>query len=133
MTGRPGVPLPLGWDAIPGARGCTPQSCAFRDQAQDLAQFSVRIFGMSTQTTTEQSEAAQRLHLPFELLSDQELAFTKALRLPTFEVEGRTLQKRVTLVAVEGRIVKVFYPVFPSNKNAEEVLSWLRSQPKFNR
>lgn len=125
MTGRPVMPLPEGWDEIPGARGCTPQSCAFRDHYAELRSLGAELFGLSTQTTDYQREAHDRLHLPFELLSDAELAFARALRLPMFQVEGMTLIKRLTLIAAAGRIEKVFYPVFPPDKNAEEVIAWL--------
>lgn len=127
MTGQPGSPLPDGWNEIPGARGCTPQSCAFRDHHQELAELKTQVFGLSTQTTEYQMEAVERLHLPFELLSDSGLAFARALRLPMFEIEGNQLIKRVTLIADAGEIVKVFYPVFPPDKNADEVVNWLRS------
>jgi peroxiredoxin len=127
MTGRPGVPLPDGWDQIPGARGCTPQSCAFRDHSQELTALNAQVFGLSTQTTEYQREAAERLHLPFELLSDSSLQFANALRLPTFDVEGMRLIKRITLIARDGKIVKHFYPVFPPDKNAEDVVAWLQS------
>ena len=125
-TGRPDVPVPAGWDAIPGARGCTPQSCAFRDRHREFKALGVGVFGLSTQTTEDQREAAERLHLPMELLSDARLAFARALDLPTFEFEGMVLIKRLTLVALDGRITKVFYPVFPPDANAQEVLAWLR-------
>ena len=125
MTGRPGSDLPAGWDEIPGARGCTPQSCAFRDHHAEIIALGARVFGLSTQSTGYQREAAGRLHLPFELLSDEELAFAKALDLPTFEVEGMVLLKRLTLIIDDGRIVKVFYPVFPPDRNAEEVVEYL--------
>jgi peroxiredoxin len=126
MTGRPGVPLPDGWDAIPGARGCTPQSCAFRDHHTELRALDTEVFGLSTQDTAYQREAAERLHLPFELLSDAQLAWATALRLPTFNVDGMTLIKRLTLVVNGGRIEHVFYPVFPSDENAAQVIAWLR-------
>jgi peroxiredoxin len=127
-TGVPGEPLPDGWDAIPGARGCTPQSCAFRDHFAQLRALGVaRAFGLSTQTTAYQQEAAGRLHLPFPLLSDADLRFARALRLPTFEVAGMTLLKRLTLVIDDGVITKVFYPVFPPDRNAEEVVGWLQA------
>jgi len=128
MTGRPGVPLPDGWDQIPGARGCTPQSCSFRDQHQELTALNAQVFGLSTQTTEYQREAAGRLHLPFELLSDSSLQFANALNLPTFEIEGMRLIKRVTLIAHDGKIVKHFYPVFPPDKNPEDVVAWLRNK-----
>src|SRR5499433_3746941 len=128
MTGRPGVPLPDGWDQIPGARGCTPQSCSFRDHHQELTALNAQVFGLSTQTTEYQREAAGRLHLPFELLSDSSLQFANALRLPTLEIEGMRLIKRVTLIAHDGKIVKHFYPVFPPDKNAEDVVAWLRNK-----
>jgi peroxiredoxin len=124
-TGRPGEELPQGWDEIPGARGCTSQSCAFRNHYEELQVFDVRVFGLSTQDTEYQKEAAGRLHLPFELLSDEKLAFARALGLPVFEVEGMTLIKRLTLIVTGGRIEEVFYPVFPPGENAREVLEWL--------
>ncbi len=125
MTGRPGSDLPAGWDEIPGARGCTPQSCNFRDHHAEIGALGARVFGLSTQSTAYQREAAGRLHLPFELLSDEELAFARALDLPTFEVEGMVLLKRLTLIIDDGRIEKVFYPVFPPDRNAEEVVEYL--------
>lgn len=129
MTGRPDRQLPAGWDEIPGARGCTPQSCAFRDHHQELRAYVAEVFGVSTQDTAYQREAVERLHLPFELLSDAELRFARALRLPTFAVDGMTLLKRLTLIVADGVVVKVFYPVFPPHKNAEEVLAWLAQHP----
>jgi peroxiredoxin len=127
-TGRPGQPLPEGWDAIPGARGCTPQSCAFRDHFAELrAAGAAHVFGLSTQDTEYQREAAERLALPFPLLSDADLRFTRALHLPTFEAAGATLLKRLTLIARDGRILRVFYPVFPPDQNAQEVLLALRA------
>ena len=127
-TGVPGKPIPDGWDAIPGARGCTPQSCDFRDHFAELRNAGVaHLFGLSTQDSDYQREAAQRLHLPFAILSDADLAFAKAMRLPTFEVEGMTLLKRLTLVIDDGRITHVFYPVFPPNKSAQEVLGWCQT------
>jgi peroxiredoxin len=125
LTGRPDVALPEGWDEIPGARGCTPQSCAFRDHHAELQALDARVFGLSTQDTGYQREAAERLHLPFALLSDEGLEFACALKLPTFEADGKTLIKRLTLVVRDGMIETVFYPVFPPGKNAEEVLEWL--------
>lgn len=126
MTGRPGVPLPPGWDLIPGARGCTPQACAFRDAYSDIRRTGSAIYGVSTQDTGYQREAASRMHLPFALLSDSGEDFSRALRLPLLEVEGMRLIKRLTLIAVDGVIRKVFYPVFPPDRNAAEVLQWLR-------
>ena len=128
MTGRPGVPLPDGWDAIPGARGCTPQSCNFRDHHTELSALGVGVFGLSTQDTEYQREARDRLHLPLQLLSDSSLQLKNALRLPTFQVQGMELYKRLTLIIETGKIEKVFYPVFPPDKNAEEVLVWLKQQ-----
>ncbi|MBX7481629.1 peroxiredoxin [Qipengyuania qiaonensis] len=130
MTGKPGVALPDGWDMIPGARGCTPQSCAFRDHAADLRRLGVdHLFGISTQDTADQGEAAERLHLPFPLLSDADLALTSALRLPTMDVAGATLLKRLTMVIDEGTITRVFYPVFPPDRSAADVIAWLASAP----
>ncbi len=126
LTGRPGKELPREWDDIPGARGCTPQSCAFRDHHAELQTLGVRVFGLSTQSTGYQREAAERLRLPFGLLSDEKRAFAKALALPTFEVEGMTLVKRLTLVIHDRRVETVFYPVFPPGENAREVVEWLR-------
>lgn len=127
-TGVPGVALPTGWDAIPGARGCTPQSCGFRDHFGELKRLGVaQLYGLSTQDTAYQTEAASRLHLPFSILSDQKLAFTRALSLPTLCVDGMTLLKRMALVIDDGVIAKVFYPVFPPDKNAEEVIAWLQA------
>ena len=128
-TGRSDQELPPGWNDIPGARGCTPQSCAFRDHHLELQRLSARVFGISTQSTEYQQEAAQRLHLPFALLSDGELQFVSALRLPTFEVGEMTLIKRLTLILRDGRIAKVFYPVFPPDLNALQVINWLSHNP----
>jgi peroxiredoxin len=134
LTGRPDLALPEGWDEIPGARGCTPQSCAFRDHHAELQALNARVFGLSTQDTGYQREAAGRLHLPFALLSDEKLEFAGALNLPTFEVEGKTLIKRLTLLVEDGKIETLFYPVFPPGKNAEEVLEWLlRTRRKLER
>jgi peroxiredoxin len=124
-TGRPDVDPPQGWNDIPGARGCTPQSCAFRDHYQELRQHAAQVFGLSTQDTDYQREAVMRLHLPFEILSDEGLAFTRALRLPTFVVDGMTLIKRMALISRDARIEKVFYPVFPPDRNAADVLDWM--------
>jgi peroxiredoxin len=127
-TGVPGIDLPPGWNEIPGARGCTPQSCSFRDHFGELKRLGVaQLYGLSTQDTAYQQEAATRLHLPFAILSDAKLAFTKALKLPTFTVAGMTLLKRMALVIDDGVIVKAFYPVFPPDKSAEEVIAWLQA------
>ncbi|MEC9368601.1 MAG: peroxiredoxin [Pseudomonadota bacterium] len=118
------------WDQIPGARGCTPESCAFRDHYAELREAGAQeVFGFSTQDTDYQREAVERLHLPFALLSDAELLLTRALRLPTFRVRGVTLVKRMTLVVRDGRIEHVFYPVFPPDGHAEAVLNWMRANP----
>ncbi len=125
-TGQPNKELPEGWNEIPGARGCTPQSCAFRDHHQELKMLGAQVFGVSIQDTPYQQEAAERLHLPFELLSDSAFEFTTSLRLPTFDIAGLTLIKRLTLIVNDGQIKKVFYPVFPPDKNAEDVINWLK-------
>ncbi len=126
-TGIPGVPLIEGWDAIPGARGCTPQSCGFRDHFAELKGLGVaQLFGLSTQSTDYQREVVERLHLPFAILSDADFKLTRAIRLPTFDVAGMTLIKRMAWIIDDGVIAKAFYPVFPPDKNAEEVISWLR-------
>jgi peroxiredoxin len=125
-TGVPGVALPPGWNEIPGARGCTPESCGFRDHAAELGRLGAAVAGLSTQDTDYQREAAQRLHLPFPLVSDAEYELTNALRLPTFETSGMTLLRRLTLVVRDGVIERVFYPVFPPDTHAEEVLATLR-------
>jgi peroxiredoxin len=130
MTGVPGKALPEGWDAIPGARGCTPQACGFRDHWRELSALNASVFGVSVQTTEYQAELARRLHLPFEILSDAEFKLCEALRLPTFEVDGMRLMKRITLIVCQGRIEQVFYPVFPPNESAGEVLHWLASHPR---
>jgi len=127
-TGVPGVDAPAGWDDIPGARGCTPQSCGFRDHFGELKKLGVaQLFGLSTQDTSYQQEAAARLHLPFAILSDEKLAFTRALKLPTFTTSGMTLLKRMALVIDDGKITHAFYPVFPPDKNAEDVIAWLQA------
>jgi peroxiredoxin len=128
MTGRSDTPLPDGWDMIPGARGCTPQSCAFRDHFAELKQLGVTdLFGLSTQTTEYQAEAARRLHLPFPLLSDCDYELTDALRLPTFHAAGQRLLKRLTMIVARGTIEHVFYPVFPPDRSAADVRDWLRA------
>jgi peroxiredoxin len=130
-TGVPGVPLPDGWDDIPGARGCTPESCAYRDALAEFEALGATVVGISAQTAEEQAEFAAREHIPFPLISDAGLSLAKGLLLPTFEVEGMTLYKRLTLVAEASAIVKVFYPVFPPDRNAAEVLAWLRRRRAF--
>jgi peroxiredoxin len=127
-TGRPGEPPLEGWDQIPGARGCTPQSCGFRDHFAELRRLGVAcVYGLSSQSTDDQREAAERLHLPFPVLSDAELKLARAIRLPTFTTAGMTLLKRMALVIDDGVISKVFYPVFPPDKNAAEVVAWLQA------
>lgn len=139
LTSASGVELPEGWDLIPGARGCTPEACSFRDHHEELRELGAEVFGLSTQTTDYQKELVSRLHLPFELLSDSRLEFARALRLPTFELERAvgsqptTLIKRLTLALLEGRIEKVFYPVFPPNEHAGEVVAWLSANPALSR
>lgn len=127
-TGRPGVENPDGWDMIPGARGCSPQSCSFRDHFAELRALGIdHLFGLSTQDPDYQREAAERLHLPFAILSDERLDLTRAMNLPTFEASGMTLLKRLTLVISDGVVEHVFYPVFPPDRNASEVAEWLSS------
>jgi peroxiredoxin len=128
MTGVPGQALPEGWDSIPGARGCTPQTCAFRDHYREIRDLGAEVFGLSTQSTEYQREMVERLHLPFEILSDADLAFARALKLPTFEAQGRELIKRLTLMVEGTRIAHVFYPVFPPDANAPEVVAWLEQR-----
>ncbi len=126
-TGEPGRDNPEGWDMIPGARGCTPQSCSFRDHFAELRSLGVMgLFGLSTQSTIYQREAVERLHLPFPILSDESLIVARALRLPTFETAGMTLLSRLTMVIDAGVIAHVFYPVFPPDRSADEVIAWLR-------
>lgn len=127
-SGKPGQPLLPGWDETPGARGCTPQSCAFRDLHGELQQLGVRVAGLSVQSLADQAEFAKRNHLPFPVLSDPERRLGSALDLPTFEIAGLTLYKRITLVAEDARIVKVLYPVFPPDANAGDVLRWLQNR-----
>jgi peroxiredoxin len=125
-TGRPGVENPDGWDMIPGARGCTPQTCSFRDHFAELKALGVeRLFGLSTQDPDYQREAAERLHLPFAILSDERLELTAAMGLPAFETSGMTLLKRFTLVIEDGTVEHVFYPVFPPDRSASDVIDWL--------
>jgi len=125
-SGRPGRDLLPGWDDIPGARGCTPQSCAFRDHSVELAALGARVAGLSAQTLDDQMEFAQRNQMPFPVISDEWLELARDPGLPTFEVEGLTLYKRLALIAEQGRIVKVFYPVFPPDRNAQDVVDWLK-------
>jgi peroxiredoxin len=127
-TGRPGEPLPTGWDEIPGARGCTPQACSFRDLHAEIAAEGAHVLGLSAQPVAEQREVVERLGLPYALASDPLLTVAEALSLPTFEVDGMRLYKRLTLIAVGGEIVQVFYPVFPPNRNAADVLEWLQAR-----
>ncbi|MGY3233859.1 MULTISPECIES: peroxiredoxin [unclassified Bradyrhizobium] len=130
-TGEPGkISLVDDWDMIPGARGCTPQTCAFRDLFAELkAAGASQVFGLSTQSNEYQTEMASRLHLPFPVLSDEKLAFTRALNLPTMEVAGLTLIKRLALIVDDAKITHVFYPVFPPDRNAGDVLDWLKANP----
>lgn len=137
MTGSPDNPPPEGWDLIPGARGCTPQSCAFRDHYAELRALGARVFGLSTQRTDYQREAVERLRLPFAILSDADLEMTTALNLPTFEIDQlagdvgpQRLHKRLTMIVEDGVILKVFYPVFPPDRNAADVIAWLAANPR---
>lgn len=127
-TGRPDEPLPAGWDAVPGARGCTPQACSYRDHRTELQQLGAAVFGVSTQATAYQQELVARLHLPFEVLSDADCYLADALRLPTFEAGGERLLKRLTLITRGGRIEVCFYPVFPADADVPMVLDWLRKR-----
>ncbi|MFZ3599386.1 MerR family transcriptional regulator [Streptomyces sp. BH104] len=130
LTGQPGTDLPEGWNTIPGARGCTPETCGFRDHFQDLLEVGAgRVYGLSSQDTAYQNEVVERLGLPFDMLSDPELALADALGLPTFEVEGMRLFKRLTLVIRDGIVEHAFYPIFPPNEHAQQVLTWLRDNP----
>lgn len=135
MTGKPGVELPDGWDLIPGARGCTPESCGFRDHYQQLREAGASsVYGMSSQTTDYQAEAVERLHLPFPMISDPELSLADALNLPTFSAPGHDrLYSRLTLAIQGNEIEKVFYPIFPPNEHAKEVLDWLHSSRSVER
>jgi peroxiredoxin len=128
-TGEPDKDPPPGWNEIPGARGCTPETCAFRDHYKEMKTLGAEVFGLSSQTTEYQQEMVHRLHVPFEVLSDADLKLTRALRLPTFSIAGMTLIKRLTLVIRDGKVEKVFYPIFPPDKHADEVKAWLKSHP----
>ena len=130
MTGQPGVPLPPGWDDIPGARGCTPQNVAYKDHYDELTELGAQVFGLSTQTTEYQLEMAQRLHLPFAILSDHDMAFAKGLQLPTFHTSGMQLLKRLTLIAKDTKVVAVKYPIFPSNSDAAWAVDWLQQHSR---
>jgi peroxiredoxin len=127
-TGTPGVEPPEGWDAYPGARGCTPQSCGFRDHVDELRSLEAKVAGVSAQTLPEQIEFAERTHMPYPVIADPQLVLRDTLGLPTFEIAGMTLYKRLALVADRGVIVKAFYPVFPPDRNAGDVVAWLRRQ-----
>lgn len=128
-TGAPGETITDDWNAIPGARGCTPQACSFRDQIAELRKLGVdHVFGVSTQDSTYQAEARERLHLPYELLSDEHLTFARALQLPTFEWKQTTLIKRLALAIVDGKITHVWFPVFPPDSNAQVVVDWLKAK-----
>lgn len=130
MTGRPDVVLPDGWNMLPGARGCTPQSCGFRDHFAELKALGAkRLFGLSSQSTAYQQEACERLHLPFALLSDERLELARALDLPLMETSGMVLLKRLTLIIRDGEIEQVFYPVFPPDRSADDVMEWLAANP----
>jgi peroxiredoxin len=128
QTGTPGQPVPRGWDLIPGARGCTPQNCAFRDSAQELADLGAVVFGLSAQSLDEQREFAERERIPYPLLNDNEFRLAEELGLPTFEADGLRYYRRLTFVATQGRVTKVFYPVFPPQDNAADVVAWLRTK-----
>jgi len=127
-TGRPGEKIPPTWDRIPGARGCTPHSCGYRDHFDEFRQRGMAVYGVSSQDTAYQRELVERTKLPYEILSDEKFRLTEALRLPTFVFEGVRLIKRLAFIANKGRIEKVFYPVFPPDQNAQVVLSWLHAQ-----
>ena len=128
QTGPPEKPIPPGWDEVPGARGCTPQSCGFRDHAADLAAFGARVAGVSSQTLAEQQEFAARARMPFPIISDEHFALARELSLTTFEFDGARFYKRLALIAQNGVVVKAFYPVFPPDRNAVEVLEWLSTE-----
>jgi peroxiredoxin len=126
LTGTPGEPLPPGWDQIPGARGCTPENCSFRDHAADFAGLGVRVRGLSAQPLGEQRRFAEREHIPYALLNDAALTLASRLGLPTFDAAGMRLYRRLTFIARRGRIERVFYPVFPPHTHVDEVLAWMR-------
>jgi len=129
-TGLPGKEPSASWNEIPGARGCTPQNCSFRDEYANLQQAGAKqVFGVSTQNSRYQQEAAERLHLPYLLVSDEKVAWAQALNLPTFDFEGETLIKRLTLIVDDGVITHVLYPVFPPDKSAAETLAWISEHP----
>jgi peroxiredoxin len=128
-TGEPSKPAPADWDLIPGARGCTPQSCGFRDLHLEFKKLGFQVFGVSSQETDYQKEFVSRNHIPFEILSDSEFKLTNSMQLPTFEYNGLRLMKRMAWVTEKGLITKVFYPVFPPNENAQTVLKWLNERP----
>jgi peroxiredoxin len=133
-TGKPGVENPEGWDMIPGARGCTPQSCSFRDHFAEIKNLGVQhLFGLSTQSSEYQREVAERLHLPFAILSDEHLRLVRAMNLPVFETSGMTLLKRFTLVIDDGIVTHVFYPVFPPDRSASDVVVWLSGVGQISR
>jgi peroxiredoxin len=128
MTGRPGVPLPPGWDQIPGARGCTPQNLAYKDHYSELTALGANVFGLSTQSTAYQQEMAERLHLPFAVLSDEQMLLTKAMRLPTFQTAEMHLLRRLTFITKAGQVMAVKYPIFPSNSDAAWAIDWLSTR-----
>ena len=128
QTGRPGRPMPPGWDEIPGARGCTAQSCAFRDRGSELEALGVRVAGLSAQSLDDQLEFAERNQMPFPVISDEWLDLARDPGLPTFDVAGLTLFRRLALIAENGQIVKVFYPVLEPDRNAQDVLDWLEAR-----
>ena len=132
MIGRPDSPPMIGWNDIPGARGCTPQSCSFRDKYSQLEKLKVKVFGVSSQPLIDQKEASARLNLPFELLNDSQLELAKALSLPTFEYESSTFIKRITVISVDGVIKKTLYPVFPPDENVSDVIEWLEHNKSLN-
>jgi peroxiredoxin len=128
-TGAPGEVVPPAWDSIPGARGCTPQACSFRDNLPQLKSLGVtQLYGLSTQDSQYQQEVHTRLHLPYDLLSDEKLEFQRALNLPTFEWEGHNLIRRLTLAIEDGKVVKWWYPIFPPDSNVSHVIEWLKER-----